>query len=53
VVSKAFGKDTLVKRHQKIYNILDDELNGGVQAMALQTRTPQEYAKLGWDWRAK
>lgn len=44
VVSTDFFGLSRIKRHQKIYKILADELQAGVHALALTTLTPEEYA---------
>lgn len=43
VVSDEFAGMTPVKRHQRIYQLLAEELRGGVHALALHTYTPQEW----------
>jgi len=43
LVSQEFNGLGLVKRHQKIYGFLKDELAGGVHALALHTYTEQEW----------
>ncbi len=43
VVSDAFDGLRAVARHQRIYQLLADELAGGVHALALHTYTPQEW----------
>ena len=43
LVSQEFNELGLVKRHQKIYGLLKDELAGGVHALALHTYTEQEW----------
>jgi len=44
LVSQDFNGLGLVKRHQKIYGLLKDELAGGVHALALHTYTEQEWS---------
>jgi BolA family transcriptional regulator, general stress-responsive regulator len=44
VVSDAFAGLMPVKRHQRIYALLQDELAGPVHALALHTFTPDEWA---------
>lgn len=44
-VAEAFASSTLVRRHQKIYGVLAEELAGGVHALALHTYTPGEWAE--------
>ncbi|MDF1780332.1 MAG: BolA/IbaG family iron-sulfur metabolism protein [Alcanivoracaceae bacterium] len=46
VVSPDFEGVILVRRHQRIYALLDEELKAGVHALALHTFTPEE-------WRAR
>lgn len=43
LVSPDFEGLGLVKRHQKVYGILKDDLAGGVHALALHTYTRQEW----------
>ncbi|MEX2131118.1 MAG: BolA/IbaG family iron-sulfur metabolism protein [Pseudohongiellaceae bacterium] len=43
VVSDRFEGLRLVARHQKLYHLLQDELNGGVHALALHTYTSEEW----------
>lgn len=43
VVSAAFSDLNLVKRHQCVYEILENELQSGVHALALHTYTPMEW----------
>lgn len=45
VVSPAFEGMMSVKRHRKVYEILAEEIEGGVHALSLITRTPEEEAK--------
>lgn len=44
VVADGFGSLSAVKRHQKLYGILAEELAGPVHALALHLYTPQEWA---------
>ncbi len=46
IVAEDFGDESLVKRHQKVYQVLADELKGSVHALALHLYTREE-------WRAK
>lgn len=43
LVSEVFEGLRAVKRHQKIYGVLADELAGPVHALALHLYTPQEW----------
>jgi BolA protein len=43
LVSEAFGGLSKVRRHQRVYGILKDELAGQVHALALHLYTPQEW----------
>jgi len=47
LVSDSFAALMPVKRHQKIYALLADELAGPVHALALHLYTPQEWAARG------
>lgn len=49
VVLSADGFEGLrpVQRHQKVYQILTEELSGGVHALALHTFTPDEWQQTG------
>jgi BolA protein len=42
IVSAAFEGQTRVARQRRVYEILADELKGGVHALALTTLTPAE-----------
>ena len=44
VVSDAFDGLSAVKRHQRLYSVLADELRDGVHALALHLYTPQEWS---------
>ncbi|KAJ3055702.1 hypothetical protein HK097_009669 [Rhizophlyctis rosea] len=46
VVSNAFEGKPQIKRHQLIYQILDEELKAQVHALSLTTKTPAEFEKL-------
>jgi BolA protein len=43
VVAEEFAGQSLVKRHQQLYQLLSEELAGGVHALALHLYTPQEW----------
>lgn len=43
IVSDEFSGMTPVKRHQRIYQLLAEQLRGGVHALALHTYTPDEW----------
>ncbi len=43
VVSDIFSGVRAVQRHQRIYQLLADELKSGVHALALHTYTPDEW----------
>ncbi|MYL22235.1 BolA/IbaG family iron-sulfur metabolism protein [Halomonas alkaliantarctica] len=47
LVSEGFEGLMPVKRHQKIYALLADELSGPVHALALHLYTPQEWQARG------
>jgi BolA protein len=42
IVSAAFEGQTRVARQRRVYEVLADELKGGVHALALTTLTPAE-----------
>ncbi|MBU2097494.1 MAG: BolA/IbaG family iron-sulfur metabolism protein [Gammaproteobacteria bacterium] len=44
VVAEAFNGLSAVKRHQRLYAVLADELRDGVHALALHLYTPPEWA---------
>lgn len=45
LVAPQFGALNRVERHQAVYDALAEELRTGVHALALVTRTPEEWAK--------
>ncbi|CAM0137391.1 BolA domain UV induced protein Uvi31 [Umbelopsis sp. WA50703] len=45
IVSEDFQGKNLMQRHRSIYNLLNDELQAGVHALSLKTKTPQEIEK--------
>ncbi len=44
VASDAFDGLRAVKRHQRIYSLLSEELEKGVHALAMHTYTPDEWS---------
>jgi stress-induced morphogen len=44
IVSRAFEGLGRVERHRLVHAILKDELAGGVHALTLTSRTPEEWA---------
>jgi stress-induced morphogen len=40
VVSTAFEGKTLIQQHRLIYDALDEELDGPIHALTLETKTP-------------
>ncbi|WP_454905506.1 BolA family protein [Aggregatibacter sp.] len=47
LVSDAFEGISKVARHQKIYQLLSQDLKNGIHALALHLYTKQEWDKLG------
>jgi BolA protein len=47
VVSERFEKQSLVKRHRQINELLKAEFANGLHALALHTLTPQEWFDKG------
>lgn len=47
IASEDFANMRKVARHQKVYQILAEELAGPVHALALHTYTPAEWQELG------
>lgn len=45
LVSAAFAGKRKVARHQQVYALLSEQLEGPVHALALHTYTPQEWAQ--------
>ncbi|MEF8783446.1 MAG: BolA family protein [Haloarculaceae archaeon] len=43
VVSPAFEGESLVDRHQRVYDALDDHMTEDIHAIELTTFTPEEY----------
>jgi len=46
IATDAFADTRKVARHQKIYQVLSEELAGEVHALALHTYTPGEWQEL-------
>ncbi|MCR9145355.1 MAG: BolA family transcriptional regulator [bacterium] len=42
VVSPRFAGESLVQRHRRIYEILAEEMQSGIHALAIEARTPGE-----------
>ena len=47
VVSPRFEGRNLVARHREVYRLLDEELRGGVHALALHTYTEADWREAG------
>lgn len=47
LVSSEFEGLMAVKRHQKVYQLLAEELTGSVHALALHLYTPEQWAEKG------
>lgn len=47
IVSDSFEGMRPVQRHQRVYQLLSDELAGGVHALALHAFTPDEWQEQG------
>lgn len=45
LVSEAFDGQMPVRRHQRLYQVLAEELNGPIHALALHLFTPQEWSQ--------
>ena len=43
VVSPAFAGESLVDRHQRVYDALDEHMTEDIHAIELTTYTPEEY----------
>ena len=48
IISDAFEKKRQLQRHKMIYGLMADEMakEGGIHALQLQTRTPEEAEKI-------
>lgn len=42
IVSEAFSGQRQVKRHQMVYQLLDEEIQAGVHALSMSTTAPDE-----------
>lgn len=47
IVSDQFDGKMLIKRHRLVNEVLKDELDGGIHALALHTMTMEEWFKKG------
>ena len=47
VVSEKFADLMLIKRHRMVNEILHEELNGQIHALALHTLTPEQWFEKG------
>ena len=47
IVSDDFKGKMLIARHRLVNKVLDDELKGGIHALALHTMTMEEWFKKG------
>ena len=45
LVSDSFGSLSRVKRHQRVYGVLKEELQGPVHALALHLYSPKEWVE--------
>lgn len=45
IVSEQFNGERLLARHRLVNAALADELSGGIHALSMHTRTPEEWAK--------
>ncbi|KZV85858.1 bola-like protein [Exidia glandulosa HHB12029] len=45
VVSDAFAGKSMMQRHRMIYGALAEEMQQGLHALSLKTKTPEEVAK--------
>ncbi|CAO3660158.1 unnamed protein product [Umbelopsis vinacea] len=45
IVSEEFQGKNLMQRHRSVYNLLSEELQAGLHALSLKTKTPQEIEK--------
>lgn len=47
VVAAAFHGQTRIARSRAVHALLDDEFRGGLHALALTLRTPEEHDRIG------
>lgn len=47
VASDAFASLSKVRRHQRVYELLADEMAGSVHALALHTYSVKEWSEMG------
>lgn len=45
VVSPAFESESLVDRHQRVYDALDEHMTTDIHALEVETYTPEEQAE--------
>jgi BolA protein len=45
IVSEAFAGLSRIARHRRVHEVLAEELNGGVHALAITARAPREVAR--------
>jgi len=46
IVSDKFDKMPLIERHRAVNECLSEELEGGVHALSIQAKTPEQWAKV-------
>ncbi len=46
IVAQAFEGKTLIEQHQLVYRALGEAMHGPIHALALQTYTPESWAKV-------
>ena len=47
VVSERFAGRTLIERQRLVYELLADEMKGGVHALSMKALTPEQFSALG------
>lgn len=45
IITDHFNGMGLIDRHRKVHDLLSEELKGGVHALSLVTKTPEQWAK--------